>query len=310
MKVLVAGSRGQVARALAERAAVHDVTVIAKGRPDLDLCDGPSVTRAVGDVAPDVVVNAAAYTAVDQAETDEAAAHALNADGARRLAAAAAEVGAPIIHLSTDYVFHGETERPWRETDPAAPLNAYGRSKHAGETAVADAHARHVIVRTAWVYSPFGKNFAKTMLRLADNRDEVSVVADQRGAPTSALDIADGLLAMARRLVAAPETTSEAAPETAPETARVGVFHMTGAGEAVWADFAEAIFAASAAAGGPSARVNRIATSDYPTPAKRPANALLDCSKLKEIYGVALPDWRARVDACVRRLIEDDSWRA
>ncbi len=298
MKVFVAGASGQVARALVERGAAAGVDVVAKGRADVDICDGALVAQAVREAAPDIVVNAAAYTAVDQAETDEAAATALNRDGAGRLAAAAAAVGAPVIHLSTDYVFDGEMDRPWRETDPTAPLGAYGRSKLAGEAAVAAANPRHVILRTAWVYSPYGKNFAKTMLRVAEGRDALNVVADQQGAPTSALDIADGVLVIAHRVLAAPDQ------------AAYGVFHMTGGGEAVWADFAEAIFAASGAAGGPTAAVRRIPSSQYPTPAKRPSNSRLDCTKLRDAYGVALPAWRDSVRACVERLIAEDSWRA
>ena len=290
MKILVAGASGQVARALLERAGAADVDLVACGRPDLDIADEASVAAALDAARPDLVINAAAYTAVDKAEAEPDEARRANAVGPRVLAAATASLNVPIIHLSTDYVFDGTASEPYGEADPTAPLGVYGATKRDGETAVADANPRHVIVRTAWVYSPFGANFVKTMLRLAGDRDEVRVVADQLGAPSYAIDIADGLLAVAQNL-------------QAPADRSFGVFHMTGSGEAVWADLAEAVFAASAALGGPAARVVRIPTSDYPTPAARPANSRLDCSKLAAVHGVRLPHWRDSVSECVARLL-------
>lgn len=205
----------------------------------------------------------------------------VNGEAAGEAARAAAAVGIPVIQISTDYVFDGSLDRPYREDDPTGPISAYGASKLAGERAVAAATDNHAILRTAWVYSPFGKNFVKTMLRLAETRDEVGVVADQRGWPTSALDIANAIFAVARNLVARPQD----------ESLR-GVFHMTATGEAVWADVAEAIFAERERLGGAPVRVKRIATADYPTPARRPANSRLDASRLRTMHGVGLPHWQ------------------
>ena len=200
----------------------------------------------------------------------------------------------PVIHLSTDYVFDGTADRPYREDDPVSPLGAYGASKLLGEEAVAAEAENYAILRTAWVYSPFGKNFVKTMLRLAGEREELGVVADQYGSPTSALDIADGIIAVSRNLLERPDDRSLR-----------GLFHMTGTGFTSWADFAAEIFSLSAKFGGPSAKVRPIASADYPTPAKRPANSRLDCTKLKEVHGVTLPPWRQSLEPCVKRLIEE-----
>ncbi len=298
MKLAVTGATGQVVRALVERAPVG-VTVVTLGRPLIDLADPAGIAPALARIGADVVVNAAAYTAVDRAETDSAAAFAINAAGAGAVAAAARSLELPLIHISTDYVFDGTKAAPYVETDPTGPTGVYGASKLAGELAVMDAHPDAVIARTAWVFSPFGGNFVKTMLRLAATREEVGVVADQLGNPTSALDIADAVLAMAANLVARPR-----------EQALRGLFHMTGSGEASWADFATHIFAISGAHGGPVARVKAIATSDYPTPARRPANSRLDCSRLAQVHGVRLPDWRLSADTIVARLLTIQETRA
>jgi dTDP-4-dehydrorhamnose reductase len=292
VRILVTGTEGQVARALAERAAAHGVTVTLVGRPDLDLCNPASVGPALRRRGGDALVNAAAYTAVDQAEAEPDIAQAVNGTGAGLVAEAAMGMGIPLVHLSTDYVFDGSLDRPYRETDPVRPLGSYGRSKLAGEQAVA-IYPNYAILRTAWVYSPFGKNFVKTMLRLAGGRDEVAVVADQRGSPTSALDIADAVVQVCRQLVERPR-----------EERLRGVFHMTGAGDTTWAEFAAFIFEQSSRLGGPHARVRPIATADYPTPAKRPANSRLDCAKLASTYGIALPSWRTSTIDCVARLAE------
>jgi dTDP-4-dehydrorhamnose reductase len=296
MKVLVAGGSGQVARALVATAPANLFDVLAVGRPQLDLADPLSIARALRAAAPDLVINAAAYTAVDLAESEEAAAQAINSEGAGQLALAAARSGAPILHLSTDYVFNGDKSAPYVETDPVGPTGAYGRSKLAGEAAVADANPRHVILRTAWVYSPYGKNFVKTMLRLGETREELGVVHDQRGNPTAAHDIAAALWALARRFKESPV-------DLVP-----GVFHLTAGGEASWAEFAEEIFRVSAPLGGPSARVRRIATDEFPTPTRRPANSRLDCSKLADTYGLFLPHWQASTRACVEQLIKTKGW--
>jgi dTDP-4-dehydrorhamnose reductase len=293
MRLIVTGTQGQVARALLERGAEQGVEIAAIGRSDLDLADPESVERALTSVDGDAIVNAAAYTAVDKAESEEALATRVNGEGAGAAARVAAARGLPFLHLSTDYVFDGSGARPYREEDPTGPVGAYGRSKLAGERAVAAACPSAAIFRTAWVYSPFGANFVKTMLRLGETRDEVSVVADQMGAPTSAVDIADALIASASRMIAGRRDPSFS-----------GVFHMTGAGEASWADFAEEIFAEAARHGRKPVSVRRIATADYPTPARRPANSRLSNEKLGKVFGLALPDWRPSTRACVARLLQ------
>jgi dTDP-4-dehydrorhamnose reductase len=290
MRIAVTGSKGQVAASLLERAK-GKVEAVALGRPAFDLADRAAVLAGLEAARPDVVVNAAAYTAVDKAEAEEAVATHVNGDGAGHVAEAAARLGVPLLHLSTDYVFDGALNRAYREDDPTAPAGAYGRSKLAGEKRVAERCEDSVILRTAWVYSPFGANFVRTMLRLNETRDEVGVVADQRGNPTSALDIADALIAIAGRV------KTDSAP------ALRGVFHLTGSGEATWADFAESIFHEAAARGRRLTRVKRIATADYPTPARRPANSRLDNEKLSRVYGFRLPEWRPSVAVCCARLL-------
>ncbi|WP_336975237.1 dTDP-4-dehydrorhamnose reductase [Sphingobium aromaticiconvertens] len=291
MRIAVTGQAGQVVTSLVERGAAAGHEVIAIGRPQLDLADTASVMRALEAAAPDAIVSAAAYTAVDKAESESDLAHAVNGAGAGAVAQAARALNVPLIHISTDYVFDGTLDRPYTESDPTGPTGVYGASKLAGEQAVLAAHGDNsAIVRVAWVYSPFGANFVKTMLRLAGDRDEVSVVADQVGNPTSALEIADGILRISTNLV------SDGNP------ALRGIFHMTAQGEASWADFAEAIFAASAARGGPSASVRRIGTADYPTPATRPANSRLDCGLIAQVHGIVLPNWRKSLETVIARL--------
>ncbi|WP_159726148.1 dTDP-4-dehydrorhamnose reductase [Methylosinus sp. Ce-a6] len=290
MRIAVTGTRGQIVSSLRERAA-EKAEIVALGRPLLDLTNRASVRAALLDARCDAIVNAAAYTAVDKAEQEEELAMRVNGEGAGHVAEAAAELGVPLLHFSTDYVFDGSAARPYREDDPTAPLGAYGRSKLEGERRVAALCPNAAILRTAWVYSPFGANFVRTMLRLGETREEVGVVADQLGNPTSALDIADATLLLAARLVR----------DRAPELR--GMFHMTGAGEACWADVAEAIFARATERGRRAVRVRRIATADYPTPARRPANSRLDNAKLSQIYRVALPEWRSSLGNCVDRLL-------
>ena len=292
MRIAVTGREGQVVRSLVERAERRsDVTIIPLGRPEFDLGHPEGIAAAIVTVRPDIVVSAAAYTAVDQAEDEPDLARAMNETGAGAVAAAAAACGAPVIHLSTDYVFAGDLYRPYVETDPTGPHGVYGRTKLAGETAVAAANPRHVILRTAWVYSPFGKNFVRTMLSLAADRDVVRVVADQLGNPTSALDIADGILEIA------PQLLGQVPAE------HFGVFHLAGTGSSHWAGFAAAIFEASAAIGGPSARVEAITTADFPTKARRPANSRLSTDRLNHVFGWRAPKWQASCAAVVQRLI-------
>ncbi len=293
MRIAVTGLTGQVVQSLAERGPLAGHEILPVGRPALDLAsgDGDAIRAALAATRPDAIVSAAAYTAVDKAESEPDLAFAINATGAGHVAAAAAKLGVPLVHLSTDYVFAGNGVRAWYEDDATGPQGVYGASKLAGEEAVLAACANAAVLRTAWVYSPFGANFVKTMLRLAESRDEVGVVADQTGNPTSALDIADGVLAVVENLAISTDPVLR------------GVFHMTGAGETHWAGFAKAIFAASAARGGPAARVKAIAAADYPTPAARPANSRLDCSRLAAVHKIRLPEWHSSLAIVIERLV-------
>jgi dTDP-4-dehydrorhamnose reductase len=261
--------------------------VTALGRPEADLTDRVTLEAALERVAPDVVINAAAYTAVDKAESEEADAFALNADGPRALGAAARKADVPVIHLSTDYVFDGTKGTPYDEDDATGPVSAYGRSKLAGETALASEQPEHLIIRTAWVYAPYGSNFVRTMLRLAATNKIVRVVDDQHGCPTYAPHLAEVLIEVARQVKARGRATPW------------GIYNAAGAGETTWRGLAEAVFAESARHGLPSAAVVPIATADYPTAAHRPANSRLDGGRLRATFGVGLPDWRAGVTACV-----------
>lgn len=291
MRILVTGREGQVARSLAARGARHEL--IFAGRPELDLAEPASIEPLVTAVAPDLIVSAAAYTAVDKAEDEPEAAMAVNCDGPAALARAAARIGAPIVHLSTDYVFDGGLDRPWREDDPVAPLGVYGETKLAGERAVAASGAHYAILRTAWVYSPFGNNFVKTMLRLAESRPEINVVADQIGCPTSAFDIAEAVLAIAD---AWQGDRSAGAGE---------IHHFAGPESVSWADFARAIFAGSAALAGPCTAVHDIPTSAYPTRARRPANSRLNSTKFAARFGYRARPLSVALDEVLRRLISD-----
>ena len=289
MRILVTGSQGQVARSLAERAGGHELVFAA--RPGLDLADAGSIERTIAAAHPDLIVSAAAYTAVDKAEDEPELAMRINGDGPGIIARTAATIGAPMIHLSTDYVFSGELDRSWRETDPVDPLGVYGATKLAGEQAVAGTKATYAIVRTAWVYSPFGHNFVKTMLRLAGSRDRLDIVDDQHGCPTSALDIADAIVAMIERWRA---DASHGVQQ---------VYHLAGPDETNWAQFAREVFAQSAALGGPAAEVNGIPTSAFPTRARRPRNSRLDSAKFAAAFGYVAPPLRASLAAVVTRLV-------
>jgi len=287
--VVVVGRSGQVAQALADT-AWSGARVTCVGRPDFDLTRFDAARAQLEAMAPDVVINAAAYTAVDKAESEPDVAFALNRDAPAVLAHICRALEVPFLHLSTDYVFGGGKGAPYDVEDPPSPRSVYGRSKAAGEDAVRSVHADSTIVRTSWVFSHVGSNFVKTMLRLAkDGRKEIGVVADQHGRPTYAPDLA----AACRTIVEAKWRAIPVPP----------VLHVSNGDEAVWADLAEAVFAGAAARGAPSATVRRISTSEYPTPAPRPEDSRLDTTLFDTTFGEPLRSWRAALDACLDRLL-------
>lgn len=285
-RILVFGRTGQLARALklhgAGRAHLEFL-----GREEADFAQPGEASRAAERADADLAVIAAAYTAVDRAESEEALAMRVNAEAPGEIAAACAGRGVPLIYVSTDYVFPGGGDAPWREDDAAAPVNAYGRSKAAGERAVLDVHPGALVLRTSWVFSPWGPNFVTTMLRLARERDTVSVVSDQNGRPTGALDLARAILDLAPALI---------------DGRARGALHFANAGATNWADFAEAIFAGAAARGLPAATVARIATADYPAQAQRPSNSVLDTTRLEREFGIAPRPWGAALDETLDRI--------
>ena len=285
LRILVFGSTGQVAREIAALAG-PGLAVRCLSRADADLADPAACAAVVAAAQTDVVINAAAYTTVDRAESEPDLARMVNATAPGAIAAACAARGLPFLHVSTDYVFDGSGSRPWREDDPTGPLGVYGQSKLEGERAVAACGGSHAILRTAWVFSAHGSNFVKTMLRVGAGRDRLSVVDDQHGGPTPADSIAAALLTMARAFAAGRGVD--------------GVFHFSGAPDVTWCTFARAIFAATGAARIPE--VVPITTADWPTPARRPANSRLDCSRIAETYGIARPDWKLGVDRCLAAL--------
>jgi len=288
MKILLTGRNGQVGHEL-ERALAPLGEVFSFDHKQLDLADPIAIVSRVREVKPDVIVNAAAYTAVDQAEQDVEQAMLVNAAGPGFLAAEAQAVGALLVHYSTDYVFDGTKTTPYTEDDPPNPLSVYGKSKLAGEKAIQAVGGRHLILRTSWVYGPRGKNFFLTMLRLAREREELRVVNDQRGAPTSSIAIADATAEILRR----------------HGTDANGLFHVTAAGETTWFGFTEAIVGHACASLPRVPRLVPITTAEYPTPAKRPAYSVLDCSKVGRSLGVQIADWQAGLDD-VRRCMSLD----
>ena len=274
-RILQFGATGQLARELIARDRHKAVTAL--GRGNVDLCDTQGIADVIAIADVDLVVNAAAYTAVDRAESEEDLAFAINATAPGAMAQACARRKIPFVHLSTDYVFDGEKPDAWREDDPIEPINAYGRTKAAGEAAVAQSGARALVIRTSWVFSPYGHNFVKTMLAAARTRDELRVVDDQHGRPTAAGEIAEFIFAVAPALTSAIGDAS------------AGVFHFAGEGATTWRGLAEAIFDL---APGPRPRITPIPTTDYPTPARRPLNSVLDCAKLERVLGVKPRSWR------------------
>ena len=294
MRILVTGKEGQVDTSLQTLGEKLGLEIIRIGLPEIDLSRPETLEASVREARPDVIISSAAYTAVDKAETEAELAQRINGDAPGTLARLAAELDIPILHLSTDYVFSGDKEGAYDETDTPAPVSVYGKTKLSGEEQIRDATDNHVILRTAWVYSPYGNNFVKTMLRLGETRDELNVVADQFGCPTYAPEIARALLAIAQQVAVDRDPTIR------------GTFHLTGQGETNWAEFAEAIFAGAEARGRKPVRVNPIPASDYPTPAKRPANSRLSGGKLDKTFGLRLDNWQISLDSCLTQLINPE----
>lgn len=281
-RILVIGRSGQLASELARLPCPPGVVIEAAGRERFDLAKIAEIPANLREMRADAVINAAAYTAVDQAESEPAAAFALNRDGPAALARACADLDLPLVHLSTDYVFDGAKAGPYSEGDAKAPLNVYGRSKSEGEDAILASGASAVVLRTSWVFAAHGNNFLRTMLNLAETRDEVRVVGDQVGRPTWARDLAQACLTVSLRALDR-------------DPAARGLYHFAGAGDASWADFAEAIFAEAAKA----TRVEHIPSSEYPTPARRPANSQLDTAKIAAALSLQPRDWREACALCL-----------
>ena len=282
--IAVFGANGQLGRELMAMCAARGIPATGFFRTDADIADFAQVKAALLRVKPRLVVNTAAFTAVDKAESEVEAAEAGNIAGPENLARAAAELGLPIVHFSTDYVFDGNKAGAYVESDAIAPIGVYARTKAEGEARVRAANAHHIIVRTAWVYGQYGANFLKTMLRLAGERNELRVVADQRGCPTATADLAEAVLAVDRSLQAGAKPW--------------GTYHFASSEVTNWHGFASAIVAAQAPLTGKHPKVTAITTADYPTPAPRPAYSVLDNCKLRDTFGIALPDWRTGLALC------------
>jgi dTDP-4-dehydrorhamnose reductase len=288
MRILVSGRAGQLAASLAEIAARRpDMELIFLGRPEFDMERTTSIGEQIHARRPDLVINAAAYTAVDKAETEPGLAFAINRDGAAAAARAAERLGAPFIHISTDYVFDGRKAEPYVEMDETGPLNIYGRSKLEGERAVLEEHPQALILRTSWVFSPFGSNFLKTMLKVGAERPLLRVVSDQVGNPTSALDLAATILEISPRLRSEPG----------------GLYHLTGEGSTSWHGLAYFIFQESARRGGPAPALEAISSADYKTAAVRPANSRLDCAAFANRFGIKLRPWTEATAETVARCL-------
>lgn len=291
-EILITGGSGQLGDALQKLAAVRGLAFSAVSRPEFDFADPATIDACFAAAAPSLVINAAAYTAVDAAETHEAEARAGNHTGPLRLAELCAAADVPFIHVSTDYVFDGAKGAPYSEADATNPTGVYGATKRDGEIAVLNTSAKAIILRTAWVYAAHGKNFARTMLNAARKTNTLRVVADQRGTPTAAPDLAAAILDIAAILLRDGWASKYG-----------GIFHATGAGETTWHGFAGAIFEAA----GLHPDVVPITTADWPTPAKRPADSRLDCGKLAAVFGLALPDWRESLPGIVHALQRMDA---
>lgn len=290
-RVLVTGRGGQLATGLEAALPAQGFEPVLLGRPEFEFDRPETIAAAFAAARPEAVVNCAAWTAVDAAEDNEAAAFRANALGPALIARHCAALGIPLVQISTDYVFDGLKGAPYVEEDAPNPLGAYGRTKLAGEWAALAGNPRTMVLRTAWVFAPLGTNFVRTMLRVGAERPELRVVADQHGSPTAAPDLADAIAGMLARM-----------RETGWRDSYRGVFHAVASGTTTWHAFAEAIFAAASPFGGPRPKVHAIATADYPTKAARPADGRLDTAKLAATFGVTLPPWQAGLERVVRAL--------
>ncbi len=289
--LLVTGAAGQLGCELMRRGPARGFGTVGLARAELDIADESAVGRVIDRAEPSLVVNAAAYTAVDQAESEPERAHAVNATGPRNLARACAARGLPLIHVSTDYVFDGAKRSGYVEDDPVAPLGVYGASKEAGERAIRDELPAHVILRTAWVYSSHGRNFVLTMLQLAARQDVLRIVGDQHGSPTAAGDLADAILTIACRL----DGTAD----------RYGTFHFAGDGVTNWAGFAQGVMELCLPRGRPVPTVVPIATAEFPRPARRPANSVLLCGKIGRVHKIVPRPWREALAEVGREIAAD-----
>ena len=289
--ILVIGGSGQLARSLSDWASHENVAMMLAGRPHLDIESVSDIERTVAAVRPKAIINTAAYTAVDGAEDEPERAFSINGDAAGRLAAVSRVSHIPLVHISTDYVFDGRKPTPYVETDTPAPLNVYGRSKLAGEVAVLEADPDAIVIRTSWVYGPYGNNFLRTMLRLAEAQPMVRVVNDQYGAPTSSRDLAAGIMRVVAQL------------DPKARTQGGGIYHLVNSGETTWHGFAAEIFRYLSRQGEKVPDLRPIKTKDYPTPARRPQSSRLDTSKIEHHFGVRLRPWREALEPCLQEVV-------
>lgn len=288
--ILIIGNQGQLATALKQIGRIADHRLICLGRPAMDFTQPNTIGKIIEDVKPALVINAAAYSAVDQAQNDKEAAFAVNASGVGELGRQCARHDIPVIHVSTDYVFDGTSTSPYKPRDKVAPKGVYGQSKARGETELRETIDQHLIFRTAWLFGNHGNNFLKTMLRLGKTNDQIRVVDDQHGAPTYAHDLAVGLAQIASQVI------------TSRENIPWGTYHLTNSGQTTWCGFAREIFNCCADAGTKVPEIIAITTADYPTPTPRPAYSVLDCGDTTELFGVSLPDWKDATARCIHKI--------
>lgn len=293
MKILITGSNGQLGWELCRKGSSQGFDIVPLDLPEFDITDRRSVKKAVEQAGVSLIVNAAAYTAVDKAESEPGLAFAVNRDGPLNLASICAEFKIPLIHISTDYVFDGTKSGPYLETDPVSPIGAYGRSKAAGEEVVRDRLSEHIIIRTSWLYGIHGDNFVKTMLRLGREKEELEVVADQYGCPTYAADLTDAILTIAGRI------------DHRYDDIRWGIYHYCGRGRTSWHGFAEKIFDLAGKYDSFAVRrIRPITTGSFPAAAKRPANSVLDCSLMNKNFGISPPPWDESLDSMLRKYLQ------